>query len=261
MSAGGLARRGPAGARPGRRAIGPGRGRASRSATGRAVLALLLAPAWSNGVLPRLGLPRRGRTAANLLFALAFSRSLGGRPRWRSRSGLRWGAGSAAVVLAGYGAALAIPGPRRALVAAAGRAPEVSTVEWALLHIPVGTVLAEESVFRGTIDPLLAEAAGPSGVLLGAVDFGLWHVAPARAAGDPVGATVAITTLAGVLFSELRRRSGSATAPALLHLAINAGGAVAPILASRLDRRRAAPAGSPIEGWRSRAGRGVGDGR
>lgn len=203
----------------------------------RAGAGLVLAPLWSNRILPRLRLPQRGRTVANLVFALGFSRLLGGRPHWFSASGVRWGATSAAAVLTGYGVALLVPELRQVILATAGRAPEVSTVEWALLHIPVGTVLAEESVFRGTIDPLLAEIAGPTGILLGAADFGLWHIAPARAAEDPVAVTVLVTTLAGLVFSELRRRSGSATAPALLHLAINAGGAVAPILASRLDRR------------------------
>jgi uncharacterized protein len=70
--------------------------------------------------------------------------------------------------------------------------------------------------------------------------FGLWHVLPSlglstsnEAISGTVGggrsaqtttvlATVAFTTLSGVVFCELRRRSGSVLAPAGLHWATNA---------------------------------------
>ncbi|MGY0502980.1 CPBP family intramembrane glutamic endopeptidase [Nocardia sp. FBN12] len=141
------------------------------------------------------------------------------------------------VVLAGYAVALAVPSLRRLPLEIAVRAPETSTLEWIALHIPVGTVLAEEAIFRGTLDPLLAASAGATAPAISAVDFGLWHIQPARAAQDPVLPTVLATTLAGLVFSVLRRRSGSATAPALLHLAINAGGALAPVAARWVDGR------------------------
>ncbi|MFB7877703.1 lysostaphin resistance A-like protein [Nocardia sp. NPDC056064] len=204
----------------------------------RTVLALVVPPLWSNRVLPALELPLRGRTAANVAFAGLYSGVFDGRPNWLSASGFRWGLGGAAAVIAGYVVALSIPAVRRLPLEVAERVPETSTLEWIALHIPVGTVLAEEAVFRGTLDPLLDDELGPAAPVVGALDFGVWHVHPARAAGDPVAVTVAATTLAGLVFGWLRRRSGSATAPALLHLAINAGGALAPVAARWIENRR-----------------------
>ncbi|MFI7527141.1 lysostaphin resistance A-like protein [Nocardia salmonicida] len=197
--------------------------------------ALILPLLWSNRVLPALDLPLRGRTVANAAFATGYTKLFRGSPNWLSPSGFRWGLGSAGIVLIGYVVALAIPSLRRLPLEIAVRAPETSTLEWIALHIPVGTVLAEEAIFRGTLDPLLAESVGAPARAMSAVDFGLWHIQPARAAEDPVLPTVAATTLAGLVFTELRRRSGSATAPALLHLAINAGGALAPTAARWVD--------------------------
>ncbi|MFC8383867.1 CPBP family intramembrane glutamic endopeptidase [Nocardia sp. NPDC057272] len=203
-----------------------------------AVAALALPLLWSNRILPALDLRLRGRTAANIAFATGYTKLFRGSPNWLSPSGFRWGFGSAAVVVAGYAVALSIPSLRRLPLEIAVRAPETSTLEWIGLHIPVGTVLAEEAVFRGTLDPVLAESAGSSAPVISALDFGLWHIRPARAAGDPVAPTVLATTLAGLVFTELRRRSGSATAPALLHLTINAGGALAPAAARWVDGLR-----------------------
>ncbi|MGW0327509.1 CPBP family intramembrane glutamic endopeptidase [Nocardia sp. NPDC003183] len=203
-----------------------------------AVAALALPLLWSNRVLPALDLALRGRTVANIAFAAGYTKLFRGNPNWLSPSGFRWGFGSAAVVVAGYAVALSIPSLRRLPLEIAVRAPETSTLEWIGLHIPVGTVLAEEAVFRGTLDPVLAESAGSLAPVISALDFGLWHIRPARVAGDPVVPTVLATTLAGLVFTELRRRSGSATAPALLHLAINAGGALAPAAARWVDGLR-----------------------
>jgi membrane protease YdiL (CAAX protease family) len=80
--------------------------------------------------------------------------------------------------------------------------------------------------------------------------FGLWHVLPALDVagtstaishdGRPAGrrrvlltvlGTVVFTALAGVVFAELRRRSGSLVAPLLLHWATNG---LAVVAASRL---------------------------
>ncbi|APA95442.1 CPBP family intramembrane glutamic endopeptidase [Nocardia seriolae] len=191
---------------------------------------------WSNRVLPALDLDLRGRTAANTAFAAAYTLAFGGEPNWLSPRGLRAGAAAAGVVLSGYAVALAVPATRRHLAGLDDRGPGVSTVEWTALHIPGGTVLTEELVYRSTLTPLLEQAAGPAGIALSALTFGLSHIQPARAAADPVAATVAITTAAGLLFDRLRHHTGSATAPALLHLALNAGGALAPRLARRSPR-------------------------
>ncbi|MEV6216035.1 type II CAAX endopeptidase family protein [Nocardia sp. NPDC051833] len=200
--------------------------------------ALSLPPLWSNWLLPASRLRLRGRTVANLGFAASYAMVFGGRPNWSSAKGFRWGLGGAALVFAGYGVALAVPALRRLPLEVAERVPETSTLEWIALHIPVGTVLAEEAMFRGTLDPLLDETTEPRvAALAGALDFGLCHIRPAQATGESVPGTVALTTLAGLVFSALRRHTGSATAPALLHLAINAGGAVLPLVAQRIELR------------------------
>lgn len=201
-----------------------------------AAVALAVPAAWNNLVLPGLRLPLRGRTAANLAFAVGYAALFGARPNWLSAGGFRWGIAGAAMVFAGYGVALAVPALRRLPLEVAERVPETSTLEWIALHIPVGTVLAEEAVFRGTLDPLLDEVAHPTlAAALGALDFGVWHVDPARSVGESVAGTVAVTTAAGLVFGFLRRRTGSATAPALVHLAINAGGALLPLAALRIE--------------------------
>ncbi|WP_245672311.1 CPBP family intramembrane glutamic endopeptidase [Nocardia anaemiae] len=188
-------------------------------------------------MLPRLPLDLRGRTAANAGFATGYALAFRGRPNWLSARGLGYGLASASVVAAGYGAAVAIPALRERLGGFTDRAPDVPLEEWVWVHIPIGTVYSEELIFRATLDPLLDKTFGVrSGSLIGAATFGLWHIRPARAAGDSVPATIAATATAGLIFGFLRRRTESATAPALLHFAVNAGGAVAP---------RIAAAGSP----------------
>ncbi len=108
----------------------------------------------------------------------------------------------------------------------------------ALVIIPIKTVLLEEIAFRGVLFGLFrhplgaAWAAGVSSAL-----FGLWHILPALGLGNQntaldaaagpgsqvlvVGGVVAFTALAGVVFAELRRRSGSILASAGLHWATN----------------------------------------
>jgi uncharacterized protein len=114
----------------------------------------------------------------------------------------------------------------------------------ALLHamvlIPVGTVLVEEIAFRGVLWGLLRRLWGTAAATaISSALFGLWHVLPSlglaasnEAVAGVVGrgrsaqvttvlTTVAFTALSGVVFCELRRRSGSVLAPAGLHWAAN----------------------------------------
>ncbi|TLF82644.1 CPBP family intramembrane glutamic endopeptidase [Nocardia cyriacigeorgica] len=195
---------------------------------GRVALGVSLPLLWSNGVVPRLPEDMRLRTLVNAGAATGYALAFGARPNWCSARGRRYGLGSAGIVAAGYGAALAIPAVRRELAERPDRAPEVSTAEWVGIHIPLGTVYSEELIFRATLEPLLDKTFGPRiATLLGATTFGLWHIAPARATGENVAVTVGATAAAGALFGLLRRCTDSATAPALLHWAINAGGALA----------------------------------
>jgi membrane protease YdiL (CAAX protease family) len=109
-----------------------------------------------------------------------------------------------------------------------------------LVLVPVGTVLLEEVAFRGVLWGLLRRAYGTvAATTVSSLLFGLWHALPSlglasdnRAITATVGtgksaqlitvlSTMAFTTCAGVVFCELRRRSGSVLAPAGLHWAVN----------------------------------------
>jgi membrane protease YdiL (CAAX protease family) len=111
--------------------------------------------------------------------------------------------------------------------------------------VPLGTVVFEEVAFRGVLWGLIAQARGPGwATAVSSVLFGLWHVLPALQlartnaalqAAAPGGrrilvavlGTVAFTTLAGVVFAELRRGTGSLLAPVGLHWATNGLGVLA----------------------------------
>ncbi|MFG2294444.1 CPBP family intramembrane glutamic endopeptidase [Streptomyces sp. NPDC048603] len=112
-----------------------------------------------------------------------------------------------------------------------------------LVLVPVGTVLLEETAFRGVLYGLVDRDRGPVwATSVSSVLFGLWHVLPSLglatakpALGGTLGdsaagaalavlAAVLFTAAAGVLFCELRRRSGSLLAPMGLHWAVNALG-------------------------------------
>jgi len=113
----------------------------------------------------------------------------------------------------------------------------------AFVLIPLGTVLFEEVAFRGVLWGLLRRARGTAvATIVSSALFGLWHVLPSlhlsadnQAIGSTVGhgtsgqalsvlGTVLFTGLSGVVFCELRRRSGSLLASAGLHWATNALG-------------------------------------
>ncbi|WP_052227414.1 CPBP family intramembrane glutamic endopeptidase [Rhodococcus sp. Chr-9] len=194
--------------------------------------------AWNNLVLPAMDLGPRGRAAANAGFGVALAaatRAAGVSATelgWRGAGkGLRWGTASVVLPVAAYTVMLAVSPVRRRMAAGARRADHT---EWVFVHIPFGTVLAEELLFRSVLYALTRRESRRWHRVLTSVAFGLWHVAPARHAGDSVPGTVALTALSGVVFDELRRRTGSVVAPMLLHLAINAGGAVAVGIATRL---------------------------
>ncbi len=150
--------------------------------------------------------------------------------------GLRWGGALAAVIAAGIGLALVVPGAdglledRRVLGIGAGE-----LAAWVLIRIPFGTVLLEEVAFRGVLYGTLERAATVAWAVVGSsLVFGLWHVAPTLelldanrpdlgAAGRALGVAggVALTTLGGLLLAFLRARTGGIVAPALAHLAAN----------------------------------------
>lgn len=161
------------------------------------------------------------------------------------RRGLGWAAGSFAAVSGTYTAALAMPTTRRAFVDERARDTARGVAFQALVPVFFGTVLLEEVAFRGVLWGLLRRqyGTGPATVL-SSVLFGLWHILPTRARAGGNDATtalvlgsVAFTTAAGVVFGELRRRSGSLIAPAGLHWATNGLGYVYAALARRAVMR------------------------
>ncbi|HLS00045.1 CPBP family intramembrane metalloprotease [Mycolicibacillus parakoreensis] len=185
---------------------------------------------WS-ALGPRL--PHRWRTpvqaAAGTAMALAGRARLGlGPPAvW---PGLRWGVPAAAGAAAAVAATTALPAVRLAM--GARELPPI--VPWLSWQIPVGTVWAEESAYRGALGSAAAAAFGPArGRLLQAATFGLSHIADARRAGDPVLPTVVATGAAGWLLGWLADRTGSLSAPLLAHLGINESGALAALSVQR----------------------------
>jgi membrane protease YdiL (CAAX protease family) len=156
------------------------------------------------------------------------------------RRGLIWAAvaiGAVAVVLA-VGAAL--PATRDAFRDARYHLDAGHALLTAFLLIPLGTVLFEEVAFRGVLWGLLRRGHGTlTATIVSSALFGVWHVLPSlglatdnQAIGSTVGkgtsgeafavlATVMFTGLAGVVFCELRRRSGSLLASIGLHWATN----------------------------------------
>jgi membrane protease YdiL (CAAX protease family) len=186
-----------------------------------------------------------GPACAALLLAIARSAGLS----WRElglgpgtwRRGLTWAGaaiGAVAVVLA---AAAALPLTRHAFRDTRYRLGYGSALLTALVLIPVGTVLLEEIAFRGVLWGLLRRVRGTAAAtIVSSLLFGLWHVLPSlglatdnEAIGGAVGrgrsaqvftelGTVLFTALSGVVFCELRRRSGSVLASAGLHWAANA---------------------------------------
>ncbi|MEU8758849.1 CPBP family intramembrane glutamic endopeptidase [Streptomyces sp. NPDC048659] len=109
-----------------------------------------------------------------------------------------------------------------------------------LVYVPLGTVLLEETAFRGVLYGLVARVRGPRWAsAVSSLLFGLWHVLPSLGlatdkpalttvfGGSPAGAALAVaaavlfTAAAGAVLCALRRRSGSLLAPMGLHWAVN----------------------------------------
>ncbi len=111
----------------------------------------------------------------------------------------------------------------------------------AMVRIPVGTVLWEETAFRGVLQAALIRVLPrPAALAMTSGVFGLWHIRPTldalrvnqvtgsrRATLGCTAAAVAAAAAAGLLLSGLRERSGSLAAPVLLHLSANSGAVLA----------------------------------
>jgi len=162
-----------------------------------------------------------------------------GRGRWlpgRLGCGLAAGAGAGWLLVAAVPATRPLLGDQRA-AGLSGR----DVAYQALIRIPIGTALWEETAFRGVLQAALRRVLpGTATIALTSGVFGAWHVRPTlqalRAnglAGDRRRAIAgtfagcAATAAGGALLSWLRARSGRLADPVLLHAAVNSGGLLA----------------------------------
>jgi membrane protease YdiL (CAAX protease family) len=174
-----------------------------------------------------------------------------GREHWRS--GTAYAAAAIAVVVSAIAAAALLP-VTRPMFLNNHYASLSGAVVASLVVIPLQTVIPEELAFRGVLHGALNRAWGFRGVAVaGSVLFGLWHVATSLGltrgnvgfsrlfGGGVVGmlAGVALAVIAtgtaGLVFSWLRRRSGSLIAPIALHWSLNGIGALAAALVWQLS--------------------------
>lgn len=187
--------------------------------------------------------------AAVVLLALMRRRGLGWSelglaPRHWRRSTL-WALGAVGLVLAVVAIGALLPITRPFFLA-----DRYATISGALIAsmivIPLQTAIPEELAFRGVLHGTLDRVYGVRGVFAaGSLLFGLWHIASSLglttsnrgltgfigggAAGQIIGILLAVfaTAAAGVVFTWLRRRSGSLLAPIALHWSVNGAGALA----------------------------------
>jgi uncharacterized protein len=162
------------------------------------------------------------------------------------RRGLAWAAAAIGAVAIVFAVGAALPLTRHSFRDARYDLGWGGALLTAFVLIPVGTVLFEEVAFRGVLWGLLRRSRGTwTATIVSSALFGLWHVLPSlhlatdnQAIGSTVGTgtsgrvaavlgTVLFTALSGVVFCELRRRSGSLLASAGLHWATNGLGVLA----------------------------------
>lgn len=167
-------------------------------------------------------------------------------------AGLKLGGAVAGLVAIGVVGAGVVPAGRGVFAdARVLRASGRRIAFWAAIEIPLGTAIYEEVLFRGVLLGLGDRRLGrPASMALTSALFGLWHVLPALADREhnpytkhrhPVAhvlPTVVGTALAGLGFTELRRRSDSLVAPVLVHTATNAIPLLVAAAVARLPRRR-----------------------
>jgi len=174
--------------------------------------------------------------------------------RDRLRSGIRWGLGAVAAVAGVYVVGLLAPQTRPAFQDVRYDLSLPDALYTAFVVIPLGTVLLEELAFRSVLWGFLCRHLREwQALVTTSVLFGFWHLIPAvrvgetnRGVSEAVGAwgswvlvvgTVALTTVGGLVFGEMRRRSGSVLAGMGAHWATNALGVLFGLVAWRLDPR------------------------
>jgi membrane protease YdiL (CAAX protease family) len=158
--------------------------------------------------------------------------------RWRS--GLAWGGVLLALTTGVLLLALAMPAFHQMYH---DRRVESGVGTWiyqALIRIPLGTAVLEETAFRAVLPAVFVARHGLwRGCLIASTWFGLWHVLPALhlsnlnptltgllgsgTAGQVAGVVLGVvgTTFAGLWWCWVRYRSGSVLATMIAHVATN----------------------------------------
>jgi membrane protease YdiL (CAAX protease family) len=185
-----------------------------------------------------------GPVAALVLLAVARAAGLSWAELGLARShllrGAVYGGLAAAAIAAVYVVGMAIPLTRRAFLDTRYQMAMRSAAFMSFVTIPLATVVFEEVAFRSVLWGLIASDRGATtATVVTSALFGLWHVLPALDATETntaidkgegrrrrrvlltVLGTVIFTAAAGVVFAELRRRSGSVVAPFVFHWATN----------------------------------------
>jgi membrane protease YdiL (CAAX protease family) len=113
-------------------------------------------------------------------------------------------------------------------------------VAYAFIFVPLHTVFVEELAFRGVLWGAIRRKWGAvQATIISSIIFGLWHIVSSLDLSSFHGSsqiftvigTVIVTSLAGVGFCELRRRSDSLIAPILAHWGINGAAVIFAALA------------------------------
>ncbi|MHA6795308.1 CPBP family intramembrane glutamic endopeptidase [Pseudonocardia bannensis] len=157
----------------------------------------------------------------------------------RLRRGLLVGGFAAGVVGLLYLVAVTLPATRSLFLDSRAAGPLGTALFAALVRIPLGTVVLEETAFRGVL-PALVGGGWWRGTLVSSALFGLWHVLPSlgmssanAAVGEYVGGwgavgqaglAVVATFAAGILLCAWRRWGGHLVTPMLSHMATNSLG-------------------------------------
>jgi membrane protease YdiL (CAAX protease family) len=181
---------------------------------------------------------------AGALLVLGLSRMFGttwaelGLARSTWRTGLRYAVAAAGAVVVVVTLAALLPLTRTAFLDDRYRNDAGAALRYALLAVPLLTVVPEELAFRGVLLALISKPYGRrAGTIWSSVLFGLWHITSSLGLSSDnaavsehlgthaqvlgvVGAVLA-TTVAGLVFCWLRWRSGSLLAPIGLHWAVN----------------------------------------
>lgn len=185
-----------------------------------------------------------GVVVALIALAAAMTADELGLARTAIPSGLRWGLGVVAVIVAGLAVVVLVPSLQSVLEDDRAEVSLRSMLWRALVVIPVATVVVEELLFRGVLLGLLQRLLSPGRALIAcAAVFGLWHLLPVwRGGGAGVGGggsigavagTFAATFAAGIGFGWLRQRSGSLIAPICAHIGTNSATFAAAWLVAR----------------------------